>query len=850
MSTSHIKRFILFGAGCIGAALVPGAPTVAQDTGKAAAGGLEVITVTARRREESMQEVPISITASSGEELMKRGVQNGYDLQNTVPSLTMSTQGIMSKALMPGIRSVSTRSFLLLDDPAVGTYFSEAVVGHPWGFADVFYDIQSVQTLRGPQGTLFGRNTTGGAILIEPNKPSFNGMDGYAKYALGNYAFRQIDGMLNVPFNDVIALRIAAERKERDGYTNNILNGQKRDGVGNTAARIQLMVRPNESFSSNTLVDYLDESASPSGAKVVALYGPNGGFGLFGPTSPANNAFVGLSRILDEQRARDPWDVAQMTGTNYALPITDPLYASTAQDQSSPVKCDPASPFFVPNHSCRSHMMPLETLDALTVINNTSLEIGGVTLKNIYSYRTMEHHNEDSANFPFGSTTFFTGLAASGQPQVSIAGGGTANQRNTLTQVTDEFQVQGNAFDERLDWVTGLFYMREWGEEDSPSYTNSPSWSNTQGKGQNESKAVFAQGSFKITDKLGVTAGVRQTWDERTATDTSFAQSGDTFTCQTFNLDSTGVEVRDVYPGCALRGDEDWNATSYVASVDYQLTEGTMAYILRSRGYKSGGFSLRSHRPSTLAYDPEFMDNTEVGVKSDWNLFDRPIRTNLSVFRMDFEDQQLQSTVAGSSPIRTFVDNIGKSKIVGAEFELVFRLLDSLDISGFYSYTDADYTKWENEIGVVGGVDYGTVDLSDRPVGFYSKHNAGLSAVWTLPISSNLGGASLRADAAYHSEWLTDNSVAGLLGTPPSATAVPGIVGYTMVPQDAYTILNLRADWTRILGSTVDLAIFCNNVTDEDILLGGTPVNGMVASSMAPPRLYGVEVSYRFGSSK
>jgi outer membrane receptor protein involved in Fe transport len=149
----------------------------------------------------------------------------------------------------------------------------------------------------------------------------------------------------------------------------------------------------------------------------------------------------------------------------------------------------------------------------------------------------------------------------------------------------------------------------------------------------------------------------------------------------------------------------------------------------------------------------------------------------------------------------------------------------------------------------VGGVDYGTIDLSDRPVGFYSKHNAGLSAVWTLPISGDRGDVSLRADAAYHSEWLTDNSVAGLLATPPSATAVPGIVGYTMVPQDAYTITNLRAAWTNVWGGPVDLGLFVTNVTDEEILLGGTPVNGMVASSMAPPRMYGVEVSYRFGGT-
>ena len=558
---------------------------------------------------------------------------------------------------------------------------------------------------------------------------------------------------------------------------------------------------------------------------------------------------MGLSRILAETNARDFWDVAQMGGTNFVLPTTDPLYAATAQDQASPLKCQPG-PYFVANHHCRKHMMPQETLETYTIINNTSFEIGGVTLNNIYSYRTMKHHNEDAATFPFGSPTFFTGLASAGQPQVSIAGGGTADQRNELTQITEEFRVQGQAFDDRLDWVTGVFYMREWGNEDSPSYTNSPSWSNTQGNGVNESKAVFAQGSFKVTDKLAVTAGARQTWDERTATDTSFAQSGATFICQTFNLDAAGVEVRDLYPNCALRGDEEWDAVSYLVSVDYQLTDGIMAYLLRSRGYKSGGFSLRAHRPSTLVYDPEYMDNTEAGIKADWTVFDRPIRTNLAVFRMDGEDQQLQSTVAGTNPVRTYVDNVGKTKIVGAELEFTFRPLDSVEVSGFYSYNDANYTQWENEIGVVGGVDYGTVDLSDRPVGFYSKTNAGLSVVWAVPLDPSHGELSLRADAAYHSEWLTDNSVAGLVGEPPSPTAIPGIVGYTMVPQEAYTMANLRADWRNVWGGPMDLGLFVTNVTDEETVLGGAPVNGVVTSSVAPPRMYGLEVGFRFGDSR
>jgi iron complex outermembrane receptor protein len=219
---------------------------------------IDEVVVTARRREESMQTVPISITAVSGEELVKRGVRDAYDLQNSVPSLTMATNSTQTKALMPGIRSVATRSFLLLDDPPVGTYFAEGAIGHPWGFGDAMFDIQSIQTLKGPQGTLFGRNTTGGAILIEPNKPSFDGFDGSVKAAVGSYNLRRTDVVLNVPLGRVAAMRIAAEHNRRDGYVTNILSGQKRDGVGNDAVRFQITFKPTENITSNTIVDYLD----------------------------------------------------------------------------------------------------------------------------------------------------------------------------------------------------------------------------------------------------------------------------------------------------------------------------------------------------------------------------------------------------------------------------------------------------------------------------------------------------------------------------------------------------------------------------------------------------------------
>ena len=409
--------------------------------------------------------------------------------------------------------------------------------------------------------------------------------------------------------------------------------------------------------------------------------------------------------------------------------------------------------------------------------------------------------------------------------------------------------IRDRSWNDRLDWVAGLFYMREWGDEYSVSYTNGPTWSTTAGQGKNVSEGVYAQGTYAWTDRLNLTVGVRQSWDERSAEDVSVRQNGLGVACQTFNRNAAGVEVLDVFPACSLRGKEKWDAFSYTASLDYQLREGAMAYLVFSRGFKAGGFSLRARRPSIFVYDPEFINNAEAGLKADWSIGDRPLRTNLSIFRMDFTDQQLTATVAGTNPVQTFVDNVGESRIIGAELEVLFKPSPSVELSGFASYTDADYLEWDNNIGVVGGVDYGVVDLSGRPVGLYSKVNAGLSASWTLPLGSSRGELTLRADGAYHSKWLTDNSVAGLLGVPAGPSAIPSVVGYTMVPQDAYSVVNLRAEWTNVLGGPLDLGLFVTNASNQEVLQGGVPVNGVVTSSIGPPRMYGVELTYRFGES-
>lgn len=805
----------------------------------AAADSIEEVIVTARRREENLQAVPISVTVVTGEALNEKGVTGPYDLDQHVPSLTVGLSGSQTKGLMFGIRGIRSSSYLLLDDPTVGTYYAESPVAHPWGFGETFFDIQSMQVLKGPQGTLFGRNTTGGAVLIEPNKPSFEeGFNGNIKLAVGDYNMQQLTGMINIPINDVAVVRIAGEHKKRDGYTTNILSGQKRDGLGYDAIRLSLLLKPTKDISSNTIVDYLDEDASATAQQVVGVYGPNGGAGL-----GAGISYDLIRQILGQQQARGPYKIAMIGGSNFALPTTDPLYALTGQDQHSPLKCDPSSPYYVPLHYCRKNMLPRETLTNFGFLNNTAIDFDGFTVKNIVSYRDMKHSHEDSSSFPYalqgnGNVTGQYNGPATSSARAGVAAGGQAHQNSVQSQVTEELQIQGKAVNDRLDWVTGVFYMREWGKEFSPSYTNSASWSMTAGNGRNISKGVFAQGTYAVTDKLKWTLGYRKSWDNRNATDTSTATNGTL--CQEI---VNGVRL--AINSCAMNSEANYSAGTYTAGLDYKINEDTMAYVLRSRGYKSGGFSLRSHNNLTWAYRPEFVINNEVGIKSDWSLFDRPVRTNLSVYKTEITDQQLQATVAGSNPVLTNVQNIGKSEIFGFEFEYILKATSNLEISGYLSYVDPKTTEWKQ---FTGNATFGTVDLSYRPFGYTSLKNAGITVDYKLPLDSSIGTVKLRADASFHSEWEADNRQAGLVGLAAGVNgAIPTVQGFTMVERAGYGILNLRADWQRPFGSPIDLGLFVTNATDRAYILGGSAVNGVVTAPIAPPRMFGIELSYKFG---
>ncbi len=276
--------------------------------------GLGEIVVTARRREEVMQNVPVAITAFSGDQLAQANITRIENLDSVTAGLTIApTNG---RANIPGftMRGQRQNTVFLTNDSAVGIYFNEAVQARAFGLAQAMYDIESVQVLKGPQGTLFGRNTTGGAILFQSRQPTFDGVGGYMQGRLGNYGRLDLQGAVNLPINDVLALRLATNRTRMDGYVHDLTTGKTLYAEHTDNYRGTLLIEPDAILRNTLYIDYFKSDASGSGGKLLEV----------NPTSPANTLF-GASAILAYQQANlGFYDVQSdsetiSTGTNFGV---------------------------------------------------------------------------------------------------------------------------------------------------------------------------------------------------------------------------------------------------------------------------------------------------------------------------------------------------------------------------------------------------------------------------------------------------------------------------------------------------------------------------------------------------
>lgn len=772
----------------------------ATDEAQINSNGIADIVVTARRRTESQQSVPIAISALSGDTLAQKGVTDFIELSRQTPNVIIAGASTNPQLLTIGVRGIRQKEGHLYFENSASIIYNQTVIAHPYGVGEMLYDLSDVQILKGPQGTLFGRNSTAGALVVAPNMADPDaGFTGNITASLGSYELRRVTATINLPLADGLAFRIAGEHRERKGYVTNIINGDRWNGLNNDSFRASLTYE-GAGIRNYLSADYFDQSTSP--AAIIAVdFLADGSGALVGGVANAN-------RLVAEQRARGPWQMASEFGTNSQF------------DLFRPARCAAGSTVPLQAECHRGDINDSYTLTMWGVNNRTEIDIGdNATLKNIISYRA---HKRNTFQSSWNTASIAPGVL-SGAGNHSFTG-----SPDWVKVFTEELNLSGTAFDKRLDYSIGAFFMDDRGLESNRSFqvfglggNAATNLAVAPGDIAIQAYGIYGQATYAVTDKFNLTGGIRYNSDHKEAVSGNYTQNLATgaVTCNLFEGSTRFAGVIDT---CVLRGKETWDAITWTASADYKLADQTLAYASVSRGYRSGSFFPRAIRTTLFAYDPEFVISYEVGLKSDWDLGTVPVRTNIAVYRADVTDMQVQVADITTTPLSGFIDNAGSARYQGGEFELTIRPTSALTINAFASYTDFKFLSYLDGNGA--DLSYQT---APNPI---SPWVVGGSAEYSVPLTGN-SSLDLRADLTWTDQQATDNRLPNLKGD---------------WAQPSYTILNMRADWRNVMDSGLTAGVWVTNLTNDFYSNGGTCLTGICVVVPSAPRMFGVDVSFNF----
>ena len=769
------------------------APADAEQHAAATSSGstLQDIVVTARRRSESISKTPMSIVALTTADMAAQQIVTETDIQRSVPGVTVR-QGLSQNQINYSIRGQTIDSYSS-SPPGVLPYVNDVQISTSG--ANAFFDLESIQILKGPQGTLFGRNTTGGAVLFATRKPTFE-FGGEATVRFGDYDDRGIRGAINIPLvADTIALRIAGDYHRRDGYVKNIYAGPEDPGrrdlgaIDTQSIRASLLIRPAEGIENITVFQYGYTGGTNLGGQVYSVYacGTPGLVSatdcLYSPAFPAFNALVaanpgifpgGLSAFLQHQKELGLYKV----------------------EYNSPSFFRQKAPYLT---------------------NTTSIDVNSdLTIKNIFGWgKSNTNYSTDIDGTPYGIDSYGNAGNITGQP-------------TKIHQISNEFQIQGKAIDGRLDYIIGLYYSRQ---KTNINYRqcvfdviafpcNSLATEQT-----DTSKAVFGQVTYELAEGLKLTGGVRYTWEKIVShqLQAQFVEPGDT------------PSMYDLFPQYrTLVGKYD--NPSWTASIEYQATPELLLYGTQRGSWRTGGLNGFAPPIPGLTGDggSEFLPETtidfEVGAKFSGRLSDRPFRLRIAGYTQQIKDVQRTVFVSIAGGLAAVTASVPKAKVSGFEIDGQYSPADWLRIGGALSYADARFTSNVASF-LSGGV------LSSTAFGPYPdtpKWSGSVFGEIVLPMPSELGEATLRAD--YYGQTSTWFSSTG-------ATISPG------TKAAGYEIVNLRLGWTDIGGSTLNAAIFANNVFDKGYFSGGLQTGtalGLNTAIPGTPRMIGAEIGFSF----
>ncbi|WP_170287225.1 TonB-dependent receptor [Halioglobus maricola] len=802
---------------------------------------LEEVIVTARKREESLQETPIAVTALSAQAMEELGVRDISDLRKVAPNVDVYDGNGSTGTGSIYIRGIGARNEGVNFDSGVGLYLDGIYVSRTSGAVLDNVDLQSVQVLRGPQGTLFGKNTTGGAVLYTTNKPSEE-FEGHVEVLAGNYDQRTAKVTVNVPLiGDQLLSRVSVYSNSRDGYVTNRANGnsfipdgEEFNDIDRQGAQVQLRWAASDdvTLDLNYMYSETDQSARGMDCEVVDSI-PGSGW-----QAELQNPFIIVPSTGQT--------IQEWCAENNALGIDDVMAG-----------IDP------PGYWAETNTLGF-TLD---------WELENATFKSITAWRKTE-------------SAFSQEVDAIGIPLLVRSNYDREFAGDYITDAySQEFQLSGAGFDDRLDYVVGLYAF--WEDSDSgprvePAgpFFNSLfvpniayyTASHTSLTSENKAASVFGQADWSFNDSWRLTLGLRYTWEERDLERTyevanieEVATTGDAsyIISEQFIQFPSGPESFNPLHGYLLPDDPlaqqydkvDDSDITPMASLQYSFDEsrfisGGSAYLSATNGFLSGGISdtLDIETGILERYEPEEVWNYELGLKVD--SLNRQWRVNMALFYTDYEDRQLTTVkinpvdgrIAGS------LINAESSRIAGIEFETMYLPTDSLQIMANITFNDGKIDEY-NDTRIL------TVPESGAPAEC-EVVTVGTGDVMNCPVDRSDENLPRLPEAIYYlaAQYTWDTSIGDILamGAWSYRKDVDNCFDRSSCLSGLY--LNDQEDFSARLtwlsrDENIRVTAFGNNLTDERYIVGGVPLVDVTQTAgvvYSAPRMYGLEASYSF----
>ena len=872
----------------------------AADIGQGAA--FEEVVVTARKREENIQAVPISITAFTAEDLERNNVKTLADLRLVTPSVQVQPDTFRQDTINITVRGLRNfpRSGIQFDT-ATAVYINGLYYARTSGLTAALIDVDSVQVLKGPQGTLVGRNATGGAVLYTTREPE-DKFGGYVTLTAGDYGRYETQAVVNVPLGEKLAMRAAYSYSETAGYLKNIYfdpaTGERNDtpgaGARKTAMLFSLKWLPDDVSKLVLRGDFDAEHYTGSSYHLL---------NSFEGTQPSTGAIgSNIQPVSRPSICNIPMTCNQVTDLRGR--VIAPYFSDVT---ARTVNTDPRSYNALLNSLARQQAGSFWTIDQAennyssghfqSVSGTYDRSFGSIGMKLMGGYRWTDSR-----------TLYYS----RGAPYATLQNEGADPDYNAYTS---ELTFNGSLLDTQLNWTAGAFFFAEsvsqQGNRDYLFSTNQVRPQPVSGRqitladttanaGKNTSYAGYGQATYSIRPDLRFTAGVRYSIDERKAHIASFSTRFPATAATTAAIPNSvfnpgtyvfnGISYQGYSRSCALSDangvlrpidacfidvKRTFRDPTWTLSLDYDLFDSTMVYFTSRRGYKSGALNSGANNAAVVVAQPEKVQDYEIGVKSDWSIAGMPVRSNFAAYLTTYKNIQAQAglpyvifaTGPSGVPCTQALYNAGQctgastendtlnaraAQVYGGEWDVKVKPVPELTLSWNGSYVHAKYTDFSftPPAGYLQPATGGSLTGQAFPLPAWTMSASATYSVTGEQIGLPVRDLALTASAYNQSNYRT------------------ALVGYNRSQQTlGYTLASLRLAVQDIANTNVDLSANVSNLFNTKAcyaefggtgggggVLASTPnatfgvpnTSGVVQCYPLPPRMFALSLRYAF----